>query len=155
MPSLGMGSPMTIALQEAKAAAERDEVPVGAVVIDPMGIIIARDGNRNRELFDPSAHAEVLAIRAACASRQSERLDECDLWVTLEPCPMCAALIAKARIKRLYFSAPDPKGGGVYHGPRIFNAKSCFHIPEVYDGFSSEKSAQLLRAFFARKRHES
>jgi tRNA(Arg) A34 adenosine deaminase TadA len=142
---------MLAALAEAEAAAARGEVPVGAVVAAG-GQVLARAGNRMRELSDPTAHAEMLAIRAACAALGSERLTEADLYVTLEPCPMCAAAISFARIRRLYFGAGDPKGGGVEHGPRIFNQPSCHHVPEIYGGIAEARSARLLREFFARRR---
>ncbi|MFN3955241.1 MAG: nucleoside deaminase [Pararhodobacter sp.] len=143
---------MSIALHEARAAAARGEVPVGAVIVDPGGQVVARAGNRTRELNDPTAHAEILAIRAACAAAGSERLAGHALYVTLEPCPMCAAAIAFARIARLYYGAADPKSGGVGQGPRIFAHAQCHHRPEVYDGIAEAESAALLRAFFAGKR---
>jgi tRNA(Arg) A34 adenosine deaminase TadA len=142
---------MLVAFDEAEAAAQRGEVPVGAVVAVG-GRLLARAGNRTRELNDPTAHAEMLAIRAACAALQSERLPEADLYVTLEPCPMCAAAISFARIRRLYFGASDPKGGGVENGPRIFSQPSCHHAPEIYGGIAEAQSARLLREFFARRR---
>ena len=144
-------SPMRAGLAEAEAAAARGEVPVGAVVVAGRQIL-ARAGNRTRELNDPTAHAEMLAIRAACAAAASERLPEADLYVTLEPCPMCAAAISFARIRRLYFGASDPKGGGVEHGPRIFSQPSCHHAPEIYGGIEEVRSARLLQAFFAQRR---
>jgi cytidine deaminase len=144
-------SHMEIALTEARAAAVRGEVPVGAVIARD-GAIIAQAGNRTRELNDPTAHAEMLAIRAACAALGQERLTGCDLYVTLEPCPMCAAAIANARIARLYYAAADPKSGGVAQGPRIFTHPQCHHRPEVYDGISAAEAEQLLRDFFAAKR---
>lgn len=143
---------MEAALEEAKAAAARGEVPVGAVIVDPEGSIVARAGNRTRELNDPTAHAEVLAIRAACSALGSERLPAHDLYVTLEPCPMCAAAIGAARIARLYYGAGDPKSGGVAQGPRVFDHPQCHHAPEVYDGIDEEASAALLRTFFAERR---
>ena len=144
---------MDAALAEARAAAERDETPVGAVLVDPAtGEVIARAGNRTRELSDPTAHAEVLAIRAACAALGSERLPGLDLYVTLEPCPMCAAAISFARIRRVYYGAPDPKGGGVDHGPRVFSHPTCHHAPEVYGGIGEDEAAAILRAFFAKRR---
>ncbi|HWE19858.1 MAG TPA: nucleoside deaminase [Hyphomicrobiaceae bacterium] len=142
---------MLAALAEAEAAAARGEVPVGAVVVAD-GRVLATAGNRTRELSDPTAHAEMLAIRAACATVNSERLPDADLYVTLEPCPMCAAAISFARIRRLYFGALDPKGGGVEHGPRIFSQPSCHHAPELYGGIEEARSARLLREFFARRR---
>ncbi|MEQ8823691.1 MAG: nucleoside deaminase [Filomicrobium sp.] len=143
---------MVVALEEARQAAMRDEVPVGAVVTDRNGEIIAQAGNRTRELKDPTAHAEILALRAACAIRGSERIGDCDLYVTLEPCPMCATAISFARIRRLYFGASDPKSGGVEHGPRIFSQPTCHHAPELYPGFAEEEAAQLLRDFFSKRR---
>lgn len=143
---------MSTALSQARAAALRGEVPVGAVITDPQGLIVAQAGNRTREHRDPTAHAEILALRAACAQSGSERLPGYALWVTLEPCPMCAAAIANARIARLYFGAADPKSGGVLQGPRIFAHPQCHHIPEVYDGIAEAESAALLRDFFARLR---
>ncbi|WP_445810420.1 nucleoside deaminase [Yoonia sp.] len=144
-------SHMDIALTEARAAAARGEVPVGAVITQD-GAIIARAGNRTRELNDPTAHAEMLAIRAACATLGQERLTGCDLYVTLEPCPMCAAAISNARIARLYYAAADPKSGGVAQGPRIFTHPQCHHRPDIYDGISATAAEQLLRDFFAAKR---
>jgi tRNA(adenine34) deaminase len=143
---------MSTALSEARAAALRGEVPVGAVVTDLAGRIVAQAGNRTRELSDPTAHAEILALRAACAAAGSERLPGHALWVTLEPCPMCAAAIANARIARLYFGASDPKSGGVHQGPRIFSHPQCHHRPEVYDGIAEAEASKLLREFFARLR---
>ncbi len=143
---------MLTALAEAEAAAQRGEVPVGAVLVDAQGQVLARAGNRTRELADPTAHAEMLAIRAACAALGSERLTGCDLYVTLEPCPMCAAAISFARIRRLYFGATDPKGGGVEHGARIFSQPTCHHAPEVYGGIVEMRASALLRAFFAARR---
>lgn len=142
---------MNEALTEGRLAAERGEVPVGAVVLHA-GRIIARAGNRTRELSDPSAHAEMLAIRMACAELGSERLQGCDLYVTLEPCPMCAGLIAAARIERLYFGASDPKSGGVLHGPRVFSHPQSHHTPEVYDGIAEADCSELLKSFFERLR---
>ena len=143
---------MDAALEQARAAALRCEVPVGAVIVDASGAIISRAGNRTRELNDPTAHAEIVAIRAACAALGSERLSGCDLYVTLEPCPMCASAISLARIRRLYFGASDPKGGGVEQGPRIFNQPTCHHAPEVYEGLAATEAAELLRAFFSARR---
>jgi len=140
---------MSTALDEARAAALRGEVPVGAVITNPAGRIVAQAGNRTRELNDPTAHAEILALRAACAQAGSERLPGHALWVTLEPCPMCAAALSAARIARLYFGAADPKSGGVLQGPRIFAHPQCHHRPEVYDGIAEAESAALLRDFFA------
>ena len=145
-------SHMQAALDEAQAAAARGEVPVGAVVVAPDGRVVARAGNRTRELADPTAHAEMLAIRAACAVLGSERLIGHDLYVTLEPCPMCAAAISAARIARLYYGAADPKSGGVAQGPRVFAHPQCHHVPEVYDGIGAEAAGALLRDFFAGRR---
>jgi len=152
MTSQGARSHMDLALAEGIAAAARDEVPVGAVIVSAEGRVIAQAGNRTRELHDPTAHAEMLAIRAACSALGAERLSGCDLYVTLEPCPMCAAAISFARIRRLYFAAADPKGGGVEHGPRIFSQPTCHHAPEVYGGIGEPDGAALLRAFFDAKR---
>jgi len=132
-------------------AGARGEVPVGAVVVGPQGIV-SQAGNRTRELNDPTAHAEILAIRAACAKRGQERLTGYDLYVTLEPCPMCAAAISNARIARLYYGASDAKSGGVGQGPRIFSHPQCHHKPEVYDGIAAKEAEGLLRAFFKEKR---
>ncbi len=142
---------MDIALEEARAAAARGEVPVGAVVVRG-GTVLGRAGNRTRELRDPSAHAEVQAIRAACAGAGSERLPGADLYVTLEPCAACAGVIAAARIARLYYGASDPKSGGVAQGARVFTHPQSHHAPEVYDGIAAEPAADLLRAFFAGRR---
>ena len=143
---------MDQALEEARRAATRNEVPVGAVVVDPAGRVVAAAGNRTRELADPTAHAEILALRAACAAAGSERLPGHDLYVTLEPCPMCASAISQTRIARLYYGAADPKSGGVAQGPRIFAHPQCHHIPEVYDGIGAQASERLLRDFFAARR---
>ena len=145
-------SHMAAALEEARGAALRGEVPVGAVVVSPRGEVVAAAGNRTRELSDSTAHAEMLALRAACAAMGSERLVGHSLWVTLEPCPMCAAAIGFARIGRLYFGASDPKSGGVLQGPRVFAHPQAHHAPEVYDGIGAEESARLLRDFFAARR---
>ena len=144
---------MPQALDEARAAAARGETPVGAVLVDPgTGRIVAAAGNRVREMSDPTAHAEVLAIRKACAAAGSERLPGLDLWVTLEPCPFCAAVIAAARITRVYYGAADPKSGGIEQGPRIFSHPQSHHRPEVYGGIDEVACAKLLRDFFADKR---
>lgn len=145
-------SHMDAALEEARAAARRGEVSVGAVVVSPQGRIVARAGNRTRELSDPTAHAEILALRQACAAAGSERLPGHDLYVTLEPCPMCAAAISGARIARLYYGAADPKSGGVSVGPRIFTHPQCHHVPEVYDGIAAAEAEAMLRSFFADRR---
>jgi tRNA(adenine34) deaminase len=142
---------MQMALDEARAAQTRGEVPVGCVIARD-GAVLARAGNRTLADRDPTAHAELLAIRAAAAAIGSERLTDCDLYVTLEPCTMCAAAMSFARIRRLYFGAPDPKGGAVEHGVRFFSAPTCHHRPEVYGGMAEQESAELLRAFFAEKR---
>ena len=147
----GKFDPMTQALAEARAAAARGEVPIGAVVVKD-GAVIAAAGNRPRELKDPTAHAEMLAIRQACAVLQDERLAGCDLYVTLEPCAMCAAAISFARIRRLYFGAADPKGGAVEHGPRLFAQPTCHHAPDVYGGMRESEAAALLKEFFAERR---
>lgn len=143
-------SHMDRALAEARAAAARGETPVGAVVVQSG--VVAAAGNRVRELADPTAHAEMLAIREAARTLGSERLAGADLYVTLEPCPMCAAAISLARIRRLYYGAPDPKTGGVEHGPRVFSHPTCHHVPEVYGGIAEAESATLLRDFFAARR---
>ena len=140
---------MEDALACARAARDRGEVPVGAVIVAPDGQILARAGNRVRELSDPTAHAEILALRAACTAVGQERLPNHDLYVTLEPCPMCAAAISQARIGRLYYGASDPKSGGVAQAPRVFSHPQCHHRPEVYDGIAATESERLLRAFFA------
>ena len=143
---------MPLALEQARAAGLRGEVPVGAVIVSDAGEVIAAAGNRTRELSDPTAHAEMLAIRAACAALGQERLTGHDLYVTLEPCPMCAMAISHARIRRLYFGAADPKSGGIGQGPRIFAHAQCHHTPEVYDGIDAEDAQALLQDFFARLR---
>ena len=145
-------SHMDLALAEARAAAARGEVPVGAVIADASGQIVAQAGNRTRELNDPTAHAEVLALRAACAAAGSERLPGHSLYVTLEPCPMCAAALSAARIARIYYGAADPKSGGIAQGPRIFTHPQCHHVPEVYDGMAAEEAETLLKEFFERLR---
>ena len=145
-------SHMNQALDEARAAAARDEVPVGAVLVAPSGEVVASAGNRTREAHDPTAHAEMLVIREACAKAGSERLTGYDLYVTLEPCAMCAAAIAAARIGRVYYGAADPKSGGVAHGARVFSHPQAHHVPEVYDGISAAEAEAILKAFFAAKR---
>jgi cytidine deaminase len=147
----GFRSFMAAALEEARAAAARGEVPVGAVIVSG-GQIVARAGNRTRELVDPTAHAEMLAIREACRVAGSERLGGHDLYVTLEPCPMCAAAISAARIGRLYYGAADVKSGGVAVGARVFSHPQCHHVPEVYDGIGAAEAEALLQGFFAAKR---
>jgi tRNA(Arg) A34 adenosine deaminase TadA len=146
--------PMARAFAEAEAAGRRGEVPVGAAITQD-GAIIAAAGNRTLDARDPTAHAELLAIRAAAAALGSERLTGCDLYVTLEPCAMCAAAISFARIRRLYWAAADPKGGGVEHGPRFFSQPTCHHAPELYGGIREQEAAALLREFFREKRKES
>ncbi len=144
---------MDRALDEARAAAARGEVPVGAVIVErATGLVIAAAGNRTRELSDPTAHAEVLVIRAAAAARASERLGGCDLYVTLEPCAMCAGAISFARLGRVYYGAADPKGGAVDHGVRFFAAATCHHAPDVYGGIGERAAATLLSDFFAARR---
>jgi tRNA(adenine34) deaminase len=144
---------MERALEAAEAAAVRGEVPVGAVIVDPAtGDVLASAGNRTEELADPTAHAEMLAIRDAARLIGAPRLVGCDLYVTLEPCPMCAGAISFARIRRLYFGASDPKGGGVEHGARVFDHPTCHHRPEIYGGIDEARAAALLRGFFAERR---
>ena len=148
---MGLRSFMDLALDQARLAADRGEVPVGAVVVFG-GQVVAQAGNRVRELRDPTAHAEVLAIREACRVAESERLIGHDLYVTLEPCPICAGAISAARIARLYYAASDPKSGGVAHGARVFSHPQCHHVPEVYDGIAATEAETLLKAFFTGKR---
>ena len=143
--------PMRLALDEARAAAAAGEVPVGAVVTRA-GEPLAIGRNRMRDDKDPTAHAEMVALRAAAAALGSSRLDGCDLWVTLEPCAMCTGAISLARIARLYFGAPDPKGGAVLHGPRLFSQPTCHHAPEVYSGIGEGEAGDLLRRFFLERR---
>lgn len=143
--------PMDLALEAARKAAERGEVPVGAVVVKD-GAVLATAGNRTIADHDPTAHAEILALREAARLLGSERLIECDLYVTLEPCAMCAGAISFARIRRLYFGASDPKGGAVEHGPRFFSQPTCHHAPEIYGGMNESDSAELLRVFFKSRR---
>lgn len=142
---------MDIAHEEAEKAAQRGEVPIGAVVVKD-GKVLARDGNRTLEFNDPTAHAEVLVIRKACEVLQSQRLTDCDLYVTLEPCPMCAAAISFARIRRLYYGAGDEKGGAVDHGTRFFSQKTCHHAPDVYAGIGEKRASETLRNFFQLRR---
>ncbi len=144
-------TPMRQALAAARAAADSGEVPVGAVVMQA-GRVIATAANAPRALADPTAHAEILAIRAAAQALGRDRLEDCDLWVTLEPCAMCAGAIAHARIARLYYGASDPKGGAVEHGPRFFTQPTCHHRPDIYPGIAEAESAALLRDFFADRR---
>ena len=143
--------PMRRALDEAQAAAAAGEVPVGAVVMRG-DVVVAATRNAMRTSRDPTAHAEMEALRAAAAALGTERLDDCDLWVSLEPCAMCAGAIALARIRRLYFAAPDPKGGAVLHGPRFFAQRTCHHAPDVYPGIGEEEAAAMLRGFFRERR---
>ena len=143
---------MVRALDLACDAAAIGEVPVGAVIVGPEGEIIARAGNATRALNDPSAHAEMIVIREACKIAKSERLTRCDLYVTLEPCAMCAAAISFARIAKLYFAAADPKGGAVEHGPRFFAQPTCHHAPEVYGGIDETRAGELLKSFFKARR---
>lgn len=148
---MGFDTHMDVALREAEAAGARGEVPVGACLVMD-GVVVAQAGNRCRERNDPTAHAEMLVIREACAALGQERLEGAALYVTLEPCPMCAAAIATARVARLYYGAADPKSGGVAQGPRVFEHAQCHHVPEVYEGIGAKASAALLEAFFAGKR---
>ena len=143
--------PMSVAFEEARAAALREECPVGAALVRD-GAVIARAGNQTREWSDPTAHAELLALREAAAKLGSERLAGCDLYVTLEPCTMCAGAISHARVRRLYYAAPDPKGGAVDHGPCFFRQPTCHHTPEVYGGIRESEAAAMLKAFFAARR---
>ena len=143
---------MEQALAAAERAAARGEVPVGAVLLGPDGALLTSTGNRTEALRDPTAHAELLAIRAGARKLGTPRLVGCDLHVTLEPCPMCAQAISLARIRRLYYGAGDPKGGGVAHGPRIFASTSCHHVPEVYGGLGERRAAELLQTFFRQRR---
>ncbi|MGI9365395.1 MAG: nucleoside deaminase [Rhizobiaceae bacterium] len=142
---------MEMAIEEARIAADRGEVPVGAVLVHKQSLL-AKAGNRTLELNDPTAHAEILAIREACSKLNSQRLPDCDLYVTLEPCTMCASAISFARIRRLYYSASDQKGGAVDNGVRFFQQPTCHHVPEVYSGLSEIETAGLLSNFFAAKR---
>lgn len=144
---------MAQALTEAKRAAKNGEVPIGAVIVDrTTGKVIAKASNRVETDNDPSAHAEILAIRKACAVKNAPRLPECDIYVSLEPCPMCATAISFARFKNLYFAAYDPKGGGVDHGPCIFNQPTCHHKPDVYGGIQEQDAALILKEFFQARR---
>lgn len=152
MRAMTFRSHMDLALTEARAARQRGEVPVGAVIVDPQGNVVASAGNRTRELNDPTAHAEILALRAACAAAGSERLPGHAVYVTLEPCAMCAAALAAARIARLCYGASDPKSGGVAHGARVFEHPQAHHRPEVIDGLAAAEAKDLLRSFFAARR---
>ena len=144
-------SPMQRALELARAAEEAGEVPIGAVVVRD-GRIIGEGNNRTRRDSDPTAHAEIVAMREAARALGNDRLTDCDLWVTLEPCPMCAGAIAHARIARLYYGADDPKGGGVAHGARVFSHPTCHHRPEIFEGLAADEAGAMLRAFFAARR---
>ena len=144
---------MKLALEEAKTAYDREEVPIGAIIVDPAtGNIIARASNRTRELSDPTAHAEILAIREACDKAGAQRIPELDLYVTLEPCTMCAGAISFARIRRIIIGATDPKGGGILHGSKFYDQPTCHHRPEVTSGIMEEECGQILRDFFKDKR---
>jgi tRNA(Arg) A34 adenosine deaminase TadA len=143
--------PMSLAFAEARSAERRGEAPIGAALVCE-GTVIASAGNRTRELADPTAHAEMVVIREAAAKLGSERLVGCDLYVTLEPCAMCAGAVSLARLRRLYYAAPDPKGGAVDHGPRFFRQPTCHHAPEVYGGLRESEAAALLRRFFSARR---
>ena len=143
---------MRLALIEAEAAASSGEVPVGAVLVDAKGHVLAKAGNRVEALSDPTAHAEILVLREAARVLGSPRLVDCDLYVTLEPCAMCAAAISHSRIRRLYFGAYDPKMGGVEHGPKFFQQATCHHRPEIYGGIEEKVAAELLRGFFSGRR---
>jgi tRNA(adenine34) deaminase len=145
-------TPMALAFAEAEAAGWRGEVPVGAVLVGVDGAVIAASGNQVEATSDPTAHAEMVVLRAGAAALGQKLLDGCDLYVTLEPCPMCAAAISLARIRRVYFGAYDAKSGGVEHGPRIFDQPTCHHRPEIYGGIDERRAAALLRAFFQAKR---
>ncbi len=143
---------MGLAVTEAEQAAASGEVPVGAVLVSETGEVLAQAGNRTEELGDPTAHAEMLVIQAATTASRSPRLENCYLYVTLEPCPMCATAISFARLRRLYFGAFDPKGGGVEHGPKIYNQPTCHHAPEIYSGIEESRCSELLKDFFAQRR---
>ncbi len=143
---------MELAFREAEAAGQRGEVPVGAVVVSKSGEVLAKSGNKTRALQDPTAHAEMLVIRAACQRQDSDRLEDCDLYVTLEPCAMCAGAISFARIRRLYFGVGDPKGGAVEHGSRFFSQPTCHHAPEIYGDIDDERCREILQAFFQARR---
>lgn len=144
---------MQLALEEAEAAAARGEVPIGAILV-VQGAVIARAGNRTRELNDPTAHAEMLVLRAGAERLSAERLLQADLYVTLEPCTMCAAAISFARVRRLYFGATDEKGGAIVSGVRFFGSPTCHHVPDVYSGLAEQESAELLRSFFQERRDQ-
>jgi tRNA(adenine34) deaminase len=152
MTSKDAVSHMSLALEEARAAGKRGEVPVGAVIVSADGKVLAAAGNRTRERQDPTAHAEILAIRTACTELSDERLVGCSLYVTLEPCPMCAAAVSFARLKRLYYAASDPKGGGVEQGARVFSQPTCHHVPEIYPGIGETEASNMLKKFFEQRR---
>lgn len=152
MPDSHKSTPMDRALAAARAAGARGEVPIGCVIVGPDGAVLAEAGNRTEELNDPTAHAELLAIRAAAAALGSPRLVGCDLYVTLEPCPMCAQAISFARLRRVYWGAADPKGGGIEQGPRIFDQPTCHHRPDLYPGVGDSEAGELLRSFFRERR---
>jgi len=152
MPDSPKPTFMERALAAARAGGARGEVPIGCVIVSPSGELLAETGNRTEELADPTAHAEMLAIRAAAARLGAPRLVDCDLYVTLEPCPMCAQAISFARLRRVYWGAADPKGGGVEHGPRVFDQPTCHHRPELYPGLGEREAGELLRAFFRERR---
>lgn len=152
MPDASKPTPMDKALAAARAAGARGEVPIGCVIVGPGGAVLTEAGNRTEELKDPTAHAELLAIRAAAAVLGSPRLVDCDLYVTLEPCPMCAQAISFARLRRVYWGASDPKGGGIEQGPRIFDQPTCHHRPELYPGLGEREAGELLRTFFRERR---
>ncbi|MBT3915561.1 MAG: nucleoside deaminase [Rhodospirillaceae bacterium] len=143
---------MELALSEAEQAAARGEVPVGAVLVNQAGEVLAKAGNQTEKLSDPTAHAEMLVIQAATKASGSPRLENCDLYVTLEPCSMCATAISFARVRRLYFGAFDSKGGGVEHGPKIYSQPTCHHAPEIYSGIAESRCSDLLKDFFANRR---
>src|SRR5882757_5961732 len=145
-------TPMERALAQARAAGARGEVPIGAVIVGPDGAVLAEAGNQTEADRDPTAHAEMVAIRAAASRLGASRLTDCDLHVTLEPCPMCAQAISFARLRRVYYGAADPKGGGIEHGPRIFSQPTCHHRPEVYGAIAEREAGELLRAFFQERR---
>jgi tRNA(Arg) A34 adenosine deaminase TadA len=142
---------MDLAIREARLAGERDEVPIGAVIVRD-NLVVASAGNRTREFNDPTAHAELLAIREACGNLEQERLEGCDLYVTLEPCTMCAAAISFARIRRLYYATDDPKGGAVVSGVKFFSSPTCHHVPDIYAGIGESEASSLLKSFFQEKR---
>jgi tRNA(Arg) A34 adenosine deaminase TadA len=152
MPDASKLTPMDRARAAARAAGARGEVPIGCVIVGPDGAVLAEAGNRTEELKDPTAHAELLAIRAASAALGTPRLVGCDLHVTLEPCPMCAQAISFARLRRVYWGAADPKGGGIEQGPRIFDQPTCHHRPELYPGVGESEAGELLRRFFRKRR---